>query len=151
MLILENSQAKISMKEIEEFEKIVGQKLPDDYTAFLLENNGGKPTPRRYKTKDNKIESSIMLFLPLADIESSNLMKNYIIFNKGNLIPKNLLPIGETPRKYQICISLSGKDIGAVYHWFFEDEEDTMPSYDNMYLIANSFSEFINTLFTPQS
>ncbi len=91
-----------------------------------------------------------MMFLPLADIDSSNLRRNYLIFNKANLIPANLLPIAEAPRMHQICISLYGEDARSVYHWFADHEdEEIIPSYEYMYLIADSFTEFINCLFDP--
>ncbi|WP_081743143.1 SMI1/KNR4 family protein [Acetivibrio clariflavus] len=117
---------------------------------FIDIYNGGKPTPRRYITKDGITESSVMMFLPLADIDSSNLRRNYLIFNKANLIPANLLPIAEAPRMHQICISLYGEDARSVYHWFADHEdEEIIPSYEYMYLIADSFTEFINCLFDP--
>jgi len=150
MLIFENAQPPVKLEDINKFEKEIGHQLPSDYKEFLLKQNGGKPSTRRYITKDGAVESSVIMLLPLADIDSANLRRNYLIFNKANLIPRNLLPIAEAIRMHQICISLYGEDVGAVYHWLADDEdEEIIPSYDNMYLIAGSFTEFINSLFDP--
>lgn len=151
MLVFENAQPPVKLEDINKFEEEVGYMIPVEYKEFLAKQNGGKPSPRRYVTKDGVTESSVMMFLPLADIDSSNLRRNFLIFNKANLIPCNLLPIAEAPRKHQICISLDGKDVGSVYHWFADDEEEEIiPSYDYMNLISSSFQEFINSLFDPQ-
>lgn len=47
-----------NIMEIEEFESKYNISLPEDYKRFLLENNGGKPSIRRFKTADGKHASS---------------------------------------------------------------------------------------------
>lgn len=71
-------------------------------------------------------------------------------FNESKIIPSNLLSIGDDPIENKICISVSGDDKGYIYYWSLDmediDEEDYLPSYKNMSLIAKSFTEFMNGL-----
>jgi hypothetical protein len=143
---IENGENSINESDINNFEKRFNLKLPKDYREFLLKNNGGKPTFRKFITVCKKIKSSIMLFFPIAEIETENLERNYLLFNQGNKTPKNLVPIGHDPIKNQICISVEGEDFGYVYFWDMDEEVNLVPSYKNMVPIAKSFTEFIDCL-----
>ena len=44
-----------NITEIEEFESKDNISLPQDYKRFLLENNGGKQSIRRFETVDGNI------------------------------------------------------------------------------------------------
>lgn len=120
---VEGSRAPVSDTEIHAFETRFGVVLPDDYKEFLLKHYGGKPTPRRYKTQDGVVESSFIRMLPLADIEEPNLALNFMSYNQGHFIPKNLMPIGEDPIGNQICLSVAGVDCGTVYPWSYDWED----------------------------
>ena len=63
-------------------------------------------------------------------------------------MPEELVPIAHDPGGNQICIAVAGPKTGAVYFWDHEEEadDDETPGYDNVYLIANSFNEFLNSL-----
>lgn len=41
-----NPYGPLTPKRLEQFERTIGQSLPDDYRAYLLEQNGG--TPEKY-------------------------------------------------------------------------------------------------------
>lgn len=147
---VEDSQPSVSEADLYAFEQRFGVVLPDDYKEFLLKHNGGKPTPRRYKTLDGVVESSFIRMLPLADLDAPNLVLNYTTYNQGYCIPNNLIPIGEDPIGNQICMSLSGEDTGTVYHWSYDWEDEVFrASYKYMRKIAGSFSEFLECLFMP--
>jgi len=66
-------------------------------------------------------------------------------------MPDNLVPIGDDPGGNLICISVSGKDCGSLLFWNLEGEADVeegeVASYENVSLIAPSFSAFLNDLF----
>ncbi|WHX47198.1 SMI1/KNR4 family protein [Paenibacillus woosongensis] len=117
---------------------------------FILKYNGGKPVIRRFSTLDDKQTSLLMLLFPLSESNEPNLEGNYMEFNESKIIPSNLLSIGDDPIENKICISVSGDDKGYIYYWSLDmediDEEDYLPSYKNMSLIAKSFTEFMNGL-----
>jgi hypothetical protein len=99
--------------------------------------------------------------MPYGNVESESLAWFYSISNDYNLglsknimlfihrIPKELIPIGCDGCGNQICLGVAGERYNKVYFWDHEEEmdgEETEPWYDNIYLIANSFEEFINKL-----
>lgn len=151
----ENSFRSVSLEEVELYENELNVRLPEDYKRFVLKNNGGKPVARRFKTKDGKHISSLMLFFPLTEDIEPNIISIFKEFNKNSKIPANLLVIGEDPIKNKICLSFSGSDDGAVYYWSLdmEDilEEDYIPSYTNFSLISSSFTEFVQNLSVLES
>jgi hypothetical protein len=68
---LEFSYESLNLSEIEDFEQKINSKIPDDYRNFLSLYNGGKPVKRRFKTKDGKVTSSLMLLFPLSELMKS--------------------------------------------------------------------------------
>jgi len=66
-----------------------------------------------------------------------------------NRTPKEMLPIAEAPGSNLICLGIEGEYYGKVYYWDhnWESDDDESPAYDNIYLIANSFTDFINSLY----
>ena len=154
----EHSYKPLSLHEIETFENEYNCSLPKDYKQFLLKNNGGRPDKRRkFKTndekKEGKVTSSIILFYPLSNEEKANLEEVYEKYNRGNIIPKNFLPIGEDPRNNLICMSIDGGSKGQVYHcemdYFDYLAEGRELEDQHIRLVSNSFSEFISSLYAP--
>ncbi len=138
---------------IENIENITGLNFPDEYKRHLLQFNGGKCSPNIFEFYENgeKTESVVNYFLAINgnhyyDIESC--VKTFKIDTKR--MPDRMLPIAEDPLGNLICISCSGDDIGYIYFWDHELEVDYIESDDsvqsNMYLISNSFDEFIRGL-----
>ncbi|EIT87191.1 hypothetical protein A374_01494 [Fictibacillus macauensis ZFHKF-1] len=87
MIEFEYSYQQITSEDIKNFENQFSVKLPLDYKKFLLQCNGGKPVKRRFKTADETITSSLMLFLPLSKEIKFNLYSYYHQFNR---IPKEV-------------------------------------------------------------
>lgn len=147
MVTIIDSEKPISIKQMKMFEKSIGSNLPDNYRTFLFQHNGGKPTPKRFATKDGKVESMVSKFFPLSDQTPDNLMDEFKGFNLFKQLPANLLSIAQDPTGNRIVISCRGDDIGAIYYWSW-DEEPTPPtcSYDYMRLIAHSFNDFVSIL-----
>lgn len=141
--------------KIKEFESKYNIVLPEDYKKFLLENNGGKPSTRRFETADGKHTSSLMLLFPLAADKEPNLVSVYKEFNMEGLIHSDFLAIGNDPIENKICICVKGNDIGSIYYWSLDmeefDENEYVPSYKYMSLVAKNFNDFINGLFVPES
>lgn len=45
MVILNDNGPRLTESQVADLESRIGLPLPDDYRRFLLENNGGSPTP----------------------------------------------------------------------------------------------------------
>ena len=137
----------IGNEDVEKFENKYKISLPQEYKSFLLKTNGGEPSIRKFKTRDGKITSHLMLLFPLFESVFPNLANHYATYNIGNKIPKSLLPIGEDPIKNLICISISGDDVGSIYYWSMDEEDDNYkPSFKRIKFVSESYDKFINNL-----
>lgn len=152
----EYSFKAITITDIKTFENNYNISFPVDFKNFLLANNGGKTSKRRrFRTNDDKkegkITSSIILFYPISDETEANLEEKYRLYNVGNIIPRNFLPIGEDPRNNLICMSIEGNDTGSIYHcemdYFDYLKEGRELEQKHIRLVSKSFSEFVNSLF----
>jgi len=127
-------------------EQELGVILPHDYREFLVRYNGGRPNPSFFPIlgfKDNPF-GGIQLFLAVdVPIKSSNL--DWMYYNYRERMPRNILPIAITGTGDVLCLSFYGSDKGSVYFWD-HDNEYSPPTYDNMYLIAPSFPEFLESI-----
>jgi hypothetical protein len=121
--------------------------LPADYRMFLTRNNGGRPDPRHfpiYGLHNNPFGGIQIFFEVDCAVQSANIDWNHVTYL--GRIPKNLLPIACDDGGNLICLSLGGADRGAVYYWDHDDEHSP-PSYDNVYLIAQTFGEFLDSIY----
>lgn len=147
--------SNVNEEEIKLFEKRYNVTLPPDYKQFLLENNGGKPEVRRFETKDGKMTSSLMILFPLSEDAQPNLISVYNEFNQKGIIPPNFLAIGDDPIENKICISISGNNFGAVYYWSLDmedvHEDNYIPTETNFSIVAESFTDFMNSLFVSSN
>lgn len=153
MVTFSQTESQLNLNQIEEIEKYVGLKFPEEYKKHLLKYNGGRCSPNVFWFNENGkwTNSCIDWFLAIYDGEYDNLKKH---IDMGKIeekrMPSNILPIAHDPGGNLICISCSGEDRGYIYFWDHENEVDYNISddtdYSNLYLIAKSFGEFIDGL-----
>ncbi|MBU7314722.1 SMI1/KNR4 family protein [Paenibacillus oleatilyticus] len=134
--------------DIAAFERKYGLALPQDYKAFLLRRNGGRPEKRRFTVLNAAISSHAMYYLPLDAAVERNLERFFVELNRGGIIPGELLPIATTPRGSFVCLALTGANRGCVYFWDrddqeYDEEDGLKPSYNYMYLAAADFADFV--------
>jgi hypothetical protein len=143
---MEDQGRTLTETDIEQLESQIEKPLPIDYKTFLLKYNGGCPTPNAFPIEGlaNNPFGTIQVFFRVGGhIESSNIDWNCEVYN-GRL-PDNLLPIACDDGGDLICISIYGKDAGAVVFWDAHQETNE-PTYNNVYPIADSFSRFIMSI-----
>lgn len=145
-----DTEYKINHSQINEIEQLVNLNFPTEYKLHLLKHNGGTCKPNVFTFyEDGKIADSMVdWFLAIYDGEYDNL-KTYIIDYKleKKRMPNSVFPIAHDPGGNLICIdTLDGK----VYFWNHEKEVDYSSSidksYNNLFLIAESFSKFLDSL-----
>ena len=145
--------------EIGRFEEHIGHRLPDDYRAFLLEHNGGRPDPDAFTLMmdDAEEENIVMCFFPMRDIsvgtvevEEFEELRSWPVHcawddlqdDLVNLYEKELdeplLPIGTDGSSNYFCIVLTGDGRGRIVFLESEMAETTV--------LAESFSDFLATL-----
>jgi hypothetical protein len=146
--IMEDVGPKITRLDIKAMENKISVFLPEDYKIFLLESNGGAPNPRYFLIEgwENNDKGGIDTFYGFSYIVQGfkyDLEEHFETY-KGR-IPTNLFPIACTGMGDVIVLSVAGYDKGKVYIWDHE-QEHFPPTYDNIYKIADSFREFIDSI-----
>lgn len=150
---IKNTENQINEKHIKSFEKLIGNSLPRDYVSWLMLYNGGAPViENTFELIDtlhiNDNYESIKYFYALRDGTTNSL--EVVYKDLINRIPKELISIADDPCGNQICLGIKGKHFNKVYFWDHENEAmeaNQEPWWDNVYLIANTFADFINKLF----
>ncbi|WP_036477810.1 SMI1/KNR4 family protein [Myxosarcina sp. GI1] len=138
-----------TQQDIKQLEEELNFQLPDDYKVFLANYSLTAcdgyllfPFKKNYPYDDKGVLS---VFFGILSNDSYNLFNNYQNY-QGRIKP-DLLPIATDPGGNLIAISLS---TGAIYFWDREDEVVVEPGEEidssNLYLVADSFDEFMNSL-----
>ena len=143
------SNSRIASQKVKDFERELKAELPKDYFDFLVRYNGGKPSADtfEYKLRDGRSwTGGVQDFLGF-DVEN---WKNIIFFShmRGDRVPENMIPIANDEGGNFVLLTISGQDKGKVLFWDHdeESEDDEPPTNDNLYFIANSFTEFLEKL-----
>lgn len=137
----------LSDGDVKSLEKELGFLLPSKYREFLLSYNGGRPIPADFPITGfpNNPSGGIQIFLGIdRKYNSSNIAWSYKILSKR--IPTFFLPIAGTDVGNLVCLAIGGENEGKVYLWDHENEH-TPPTYRNVYLIADSFQAFLNSIY----
>ena len=153
-------------EEIRELEGVIGNPLPSDYRAFLQFYGRavfGKLTsfpciePPPSSGPNNR--QPLDLFYG-SDREPFQSLSKSIGRYRGRMAP-TMIPIASNMFGDQICLGVAGSEREKVYFWDHDDERDEgdfravygndkpIPHdwwFQNTYLIANSFEEFILAL-----
>jgi hypothetical protein len=146
-IVVIDSKTRLIKADVNLLEQKLGVNLPSEYKNFLLLHNGGHPEKDIYNCLNITFSSDLDRFYAFYEGENSNLLKE--IYMYGDRLPKGFLPIAHDSGSNKVCICVDGPAYGKVYFWDFKKavpygEE---PILDNMYLIANNFTDFINGLY----
>ncbi len=149
MVSLDSRFGPVTPQQINELEMHLDISLPDDYKKFLLEWNGGKPTPDRFSIPGWSNKSSVVnRFLAVHAGKHSNLQKKIEVYE--DRLPRELIPIAEDPFGNLICLGLGGNRLGRIYFWDHEDELDdeglSRLDFSNVYELAESLKQFTDSL-----
>lgn len=124
------------------FEAKCGGKLPQEYRAFLLAANGGRPVKRRFSFLDNgkRTESVVDWFFGDCDDPDYGLVSNLEVYE--GRIPNGWLPVATDPFGNLILLSLKGNVSGIVSFWDHE-REDPDDFNKNVLHLADNFNAFL--------
>ncbi len=141
-----NPFGALSEARLVQFEVKIGHMLPRDYRQFLLDHNGGKPTPSDFTINDEQGGDTLHHVYGLYNGPGYARLEDAYATYAGR-IPAVLLPIADDPGGNVICLGLTGPYRGNVYFWDHESESDDEPGFENVVLIANSFQAFLDSLY----
>lgn len=138
---------EISKADLANFEAKSGITLPNDYSAFLLEHNGGRS--RECVCVIPKFGFSIVNdFFGINTGNSCNLASN--IERYIGRVPEGFLPIANDPGGNLFILCYQGETVGKVFFWDHEnepfDETTDWQNFRNIYYITSSFESFKNML-----
>jgi cell wall assembly regulator SMI1 len=139
------SLAEISDEELASLESDIGLTLPASYREFLKKHNGGRVTPYTFRYYDNGMEifGHISRFLGVAnDTEIDSVLRVWKVWQE--YLPKSILPIAKDGHGNLLCISLADADMGTIY---FMDHEVPENNEENLFVVADDFSSFLENLF----
>jgi cell wall assembly regulator SMI1 len=149
--VTNSNEPVLQDNDIREVETKLGISLPSDYKEFLLAHNGGHPQPNAFTIPGSQPGTWEVLewFFGVHSGEYNNLLQKARVYRSR--VPSELLPIATDPGGNLLCLSVSGPHIGKVYFWDHEEEveEGEPPTYKNVYLVADSFTELVNNLTEP--
>ena len=138
--ILDSNVPPSNSDHLNSFELEHGITLPDDYRSFLMEHNGGKPSPAVVTIPDCSQESIIDHFLGLG--RDGEDLEDWVCELQDEM-PSGFLPIGFDPGGNAILLDVND---GVIYYWdsarFFDASSDD----ENTYWVANSFSDLLRGL-----
>lgn len=127
-------------------EQVVGRPLPEPYRVFLLEYNGGRPTPDIIDIKGAAFRGTDIQVLHSVDDEfrSCDILWNWE--NLDGCKESGLLPIANDSGGHKFALVLDKENYGHVYYF---DSNEVPP---RPYHIANDFNEFLSLLrdWTPE-
>jgi hypothetical protein len=146
--MLVNSGAPLTEQEIIDLETELHHSLPIDYAEFLRNYNGGTPHRNIFPIRGYSLydEGVLAFFFGTKRGETTDVLTVFRM--SENRVPQELLPIGADVFGNLICLTVAGPNRGKVYWWFHEEEADEKepPTYDNIYFVANSFTDLLNSL-----
>jgi hypothetical protein len=143
------SEAGAAESTIQQLENELGHRLPEDYRRFLVQTNGGRPERARFaiQTLDGSTDSIVDWLLTLDIREQLYTIRKYRRMYEDR-IPNGMIPIGCDPFGNLILLNIVAKDFGYVYFWDHETENMKEPTWENISLVAKSFTAFEKGLQT---
>jgi hypothetical protein len=145
---LAESPIGIAEGDVEQFERELQHRLPDDYREFLLATNGGH-VDGYWEFELPAIDGSMIAqFYRLKDKSRSTSSLSYMRQLYAMRMPVGLLAIGCDPGGGKICLGFAPWVSGRI--WFWDpgmDFDDTDPgSFENFHEMAGSFTQFLASL-----
>jgi len=143
---------KLTEEMLRQFEEESQSKLPNDYRRFLLQNNGGFPSPDcvTFKEAGRATASDVFCFHSIGDERAWASMEWHHKTFSGRL-PKNTLPIAHDSCGNLWLLNVGPDHGGSVVFWdhgSFDTFDET--DFDVWPRVAKSFQEFIHNLHEYQ-
>lgn len=128
------------------FTENIGCELPKEYIEFLRQHNGGY-VKNSISTYNKNGKRRFILTSMFGIGSEDDLISQFETYK--NRIPNNCIPIGRDAGGNLVCLNLSKDKYGNVYFWDHEEElmyEDGKITLNDLYIIAETFHEFVNSL-----
>lgn len=155
-LEFERPAEALELSVVEEFERLIGAALPEEYRRFLLETNGGPPSSKnkRFLIKSNPEfiegfnEVHVDRFYQLRGMTRPALSLREVFEMTLGRIPSGTIPIATDPMGNLFLLGIAGPLRDAVFFWDHEAEgfEEAGDKLQNIGQLSNSFESFVDAL-----
>ncbi|QLG39184.1 SMI1/KNR4 family protein [Paenibacillus sp. FSL W7-1088] len=137
---IKGSNEVLTESRLQDFERINGVQLPQQYREFLLKYNGGYPKPYYFTISKEQGIGMVNIFYGIGEMYD-NLDKKVDIFD--DILDAGFIPIADDSGGNQICLGLTEKHFGDVYFWIHDEDPEDL---GNMYFLAKDFGGFLEKL-----
>jgi hypothetical protein len=143
IIIKSHPAGRCSRAQVEKFEELIGAKLPSDYRDWLLEFNGGRPSPKRMEFVEHGTStgSDVHWIYGIGSPDWADVNDSYVTFKRR--IPHACLPIARDSGGNQYLLDLIA---GGIWFWNHEEGTESPEDRSNMSFCANSFTDFLGRL-----
>lgn len=140
------SDVALKEEDLKHLESTLGVKLPQDYRAFMMIHNGGKPTVGvfNFAERGAQTSASVRRFFTLDDSHKFYSLNKHISIYHGRH-PPGMVPVACDSFGNLILLDCADEHYGSVFFWDHENE-DPSGSRRNLSLISRSFDEFLSLL-----
>jgi hypothetical protein len=150
------SEEPVTEEQLAAFESRHGLRFPDDYRRFLVQYNGGEPTPNRVsfikrgRTRGRRCTGLVVDFAGVYTNGGAQSLESAILRSRDEM-PAGHVGIAWDSNGNEWVLCVDGEKAGTVYFWHHENEapDGEPPWFDNMSFVANSFTAFLDALHTP--
>jgi len=146
MVKMTDTNSKLTLEDIKDFEQENNIRLTTNYKDFLLKWNGGYIEPHLFYISDKQGISGMNIFYGIGDIEDDLLE---VIDDLDGRLPDGFISIGDDPNGNQICLGTLQPHYDHIYFWDHEQEVDES-DMSNMYFLASNIWEFLDSLYEDE-
>jgi cell wall assembly regulator SMI1 len=138
----DSNKPKLTEANLRRTENDLGFLFPSDYRRFLLEFNGGKPTPNMLVIPGNDEEVAIESFLGIGrrDLDL-NIWTPELRHSLD--MPKEYIPIAFDPGGNNLIMTSAQCGDSEIYYWDSGRHFDFSTDEENAFFIADSFAELL--------
>lgn len=154
-ILLENTDDKIELSDVQKFEKEINMVFPDDFKSFFLRTNGGYPSEMLFTRSFDEINPNTSeVYEQGTDVEQF-LSLNEMKFEYGDIvdegyIPAEYVPFARTSFGNLLLVRLDSTEYYGNICFANHDLFDTKNNQFAISKICSSFTEFINSLYVPE-
>jgi cell wall assembly regulator SMI1 len=145
---IRKSREPVGLQDILKLESEIGLSLPNEYRAFLLKHNGGRPKPDAFPIFGNAADNqglvhSFLCVRPGDVYHLPDWIRRY-----QERLPEGFIPVAVDQGGNLVCIATIGEQEGQVFFWDHEEEVDEgeKPGFQNVYFISDGFQNFLDNL-----
>ncbi|AEK24326.1 MULTISPECIES: SMI1/KNR4 family protein [Capnocytophaga] len=133
------TEQKLTLADMDDFERKIGLKLPQDFKEHYLKFNGGYPSFEYVKGLRNIFTINSFDSIKYGALPIEKLIDD---FRESGVDFNNKIPFANDNGDNIFLISLDDSDYGKIYIIEAEFLEDK-----NYILVSESFTDFLNSFF----